>query len=106
VAELGFVLPFLRHVDDHRALYRATVGRESWAIVHVEIKRMLTEFAAEGVGRSGKKDLAAGVIPQYVTGALMSLVVWWLESRVKASAEEMNDVFVRMTAAALRQAGV
>jgi AcrR family transcriptional regulator len=105
-AELGFVLPFLRHVDSHRALYRATVGRESWAIVHGEIKRMLTEFAAEAMagpdGHCGA--LGQGLFAQYVSGALMSVVVWWLDSRVKASAEEMNAAFVRMTAAALAMA--
>jgi AcrR family transcriptional regulator len=111
-AELGFVLPFLRHVDSHRALYRATVGRESWAIVHGEIKRMLTEFAAEamaggrGAARDGGpgRDLGRGLFPQYVSGALMAVVVWWLDGRVKASAEEMNEAFVKMTAAALATA--
>lgn len=100
-APLGFVLPFLRHVDSHRALYRATVGRESWAIVHREIKRMLTEFAAEPVKSMRAKSLAAEVIPQYVAGAMMNVVVWWLESRSKATADEMNEMFVLMTGAAL-----
>ncbi len=100
-APLGFVLPFLRHVDSHRALYRATVGRESWAIVHREIKRMLTEFATESAKGIRGKNLAAEAAPQYVAGALMNVVVWWLESRSKATAEEMNEVFVKMTAAAL-----
>jgi AcrR family transcriptional regulator len=103
-AELGFVLPFLRHVDSHRALYRATVGRESWAIVHREIKRMLTEFAAEAMsGEDGRPGaLGRGLFPQYVSGALMAVVVWWLDSRVKASAEEVNVMFVRMTSSALK----
>lgn len=101
-ARLGFVLPFLRHVDSHRPLYRATVGRESWAIVHLEIKRMLLDLATEAMGSSRRKDLAAGMIPQYVAGALLSVVVWWLDSRIKATAEEMNDMFVRMTAATLK----
>ncbi len=95
------MLPFLRHVDSHRALYRATVGRESWAIVHREIKRMLTEFATESAKGIRGKNLAAEAAPQYVAGALMNVVVWWLESRSKATAEEMNEVFVKMTAAAL-----
>ena len=90
------------------------MGRESWAIVHGEIKRMLTEFAAEamageggrGARRGGELDreLSRGLFPQYVSGALMAVVVWWLDSRVKASAEEMNAAFVRMTAAALAMA--
>ncbi|UWZ85385.1 TetR/AcrR family transcriptional regulator [Occallatibacter riparius] len=100
-APLGFVLPFLRHVDSQRALYRATVGRESWAIVHREIKRMLTEFAAESAKGMRARSLVTEAAPQYVAGALMNVVVWWLESRAKATAEEMNEVFVRMTGAAL-----
>ena len=100
-APLGFVLPFLRHVDSHRALYRATVGRESWAIVHREIKRMLTEFVTESVNGVRTKRLAAEVAPQYVAGALLNAVVWWLESRSKATAEEMNEIFVQMTGGAL-----
>jgi AcrR family transcriptional regulator len=101
-ARLGFVLPFLQHVDIHRALYRATVGHESWTIVHREIKRMLTDFAAQAMGSTHRKDLAAGLIPEYVAGALLSVVVWWLESGIKATAEEMNEVFVRMAGGTLQ----
>jgi hypothetical protein len=68
----------------------------------MEIKRMLTEFAAEAMRDSRRRDAAAGMVAEYVTGALISVVVWWLESRTRATPEEMNELFVHMTGAALR----
>jgi len=101
---LGFSLAFFQHVDSHRKLYRAVVGRESGVIVDRQIRRFLAELVREDLlsqdhcGRPGVEiDLAA----QYVTGALMAIVTWWLDRSIKLSAEEIDRVFRQMTFPAL-----
>jgi AcrR family transcriptional regulator len=106
---LGFSLAFFQHVDSHRKLYRAVVGRESGVIVDRQMRRFLAELVREdllsedrrarpGVERPAVEiDLAA----QYVTGALMAIVVWWLDRSIKLSAEEIDRIFRHMTIPAL-----
>jgi len=101
---LGFSLPFFRHVDGHRKLYRAIVGRESGIIVDRQMRRLLAELVHEEldsperrVRATGAADLAA----HYVAGALMAIVTWWLDRNIKLTAEEIDAIFRQMTLPAL-----
>jgi hypothetical protein len=42
---------------------------------------------------------------QYVVGALLSVVVWWLDRDIKLSPEEMNVAFRNMVLPAIQSAG-
>ena len=101
---LGFSLAFFQHVDSHRKLYRVIVGRESGAIVDEKMRSLLADLVREDLGlpahriRVGSEaDLAA----QYVAGALMAIVTWWLDRNIKLSAEEIDSTFRQMTLPAL-----
>ena len=102
---LGFSLAFFQHVDSHRKLYRAIVGRESGAIVDKQMRRLLADLVREDLGSTGHRvrigseaDLAA----QYVAGALMAIVSWWLDRNIKLTAEEIDRTFRQMTLPALQ----
>ena len=102
---LGFSLAFFQHVDSHRKLYRAIVGRESGAIVDKEMRRVLADLVLSEVGqldRSAKVRAKADLAAQYVAGALMGVVTWWLDRNIKLSAEEMDSTFRLMTLPALQ----
>ena len=94
---LGFALPFLRHVDGQRRLYRAITRGESGVILDRQIRRMFNDMvradmAANANGRWSGPPLEAAV--QFVVGALMSLFTWWMDSKIDLSAEELNRIFV------------
>jgi AcrR family transcriptional regulator len=104
-APIGFSLAFFQHIDSHRKLYKAIVGRESGAIVDKQMRRMLAELVREDLGSPGKRvpvgsveDLAA----QYVAGALMAIVTWWLDRNIKLTADEIDSTFREMTIPALQ----
>ena len=104
-SQLGFSLAFFQHVDGHRKLYKAIVGRESGAIVDKKMRSLLADLVREDLGSTGHRirvgseaDLAA----QYVAGALMAIVTWWLDRNIKLSAEEINRTFRQMTLPALQ----
>ncbi len=104
---LGFSLAFFKHVDGHRQLYRSIVGRESGVIVDRQLRRLLTGLATAGTApghQPGAAGTRADLAAQYVVGALMSVMIWWLERNVKLSPDEIDAVFRKMTTAAL-QAG-
>ena len=106
-APLGFSLAFFRHVDSHRRLYRAVVGRESGIIVDRHMRRVLVDLVKE-IAFQGQRDrngIGIEIATQYVVGALMSLVIWWLGRNIKLSPEEIDSAFLRMTVSALQASG-
>ncbi len=97
---LAFSLTFFRHVDSHRKLYRAVVGRESGFIVDRQMRRLLVDLVRDDITSSAQGKLKqpwADMVSQYVVGALMSMVTWWLDFNVKLSPEEIDETFRRMT---------
>ncbi len=104
-APLGFSLTFFRHVDGHRKLYRAIVGRESGAIVDRQMRRLLADLVKLEIsspGRKSQNDIRADMAAQYVVGALMSTVTWWLDRNIKFSPEQLDGLFRQMTLPALQ----
>jgi len=102
---LRFSLVFFQHIDSHRKLYRAIVGRESGVIVDKQMRRVLAELVRKDVGSSGQRapvGSAADFAAHYVAGALMAIVTWWLDRNIKLSAEEIDRTFRQMTLPALQ----
>jgi AcrR family transcriptional regulator len=102
---LGFTLAFFRHVDRHRRLYRAMVGHESGLIVERQMRRLLAGLVKPDVvlkdGRR-RNSVEAEMAVQYVVGALMSVVIWWLDRDIKLSPEEMDHAFRNMVLPAIQ----
>lgn len=96
------VLPLFRHVEENDRLVRAfgsvellqsTFQRQLAAVVEqrlesIEEKRPLVEWPHP-------------VVAQYVAGALMALVWWWLRNRKPHTAEEMAAMFEQLVEASL-----
>jgi AcrR family transcriptional regulator len=102
---LGFTLAFFRHVDGHRKLYRAIVGRESGMIVDHEMRRLVTDLVKSEIAASRTRPSSAvhtDMAAQYVAGALMSIVAWWLDRSIKLSPEQIDQAFRQMTIPALQ----
>jgi AcrR family transcriptional regulator len=90
--QLGFVLPFLRHVDSGRRIWYAVAGRESGDIVERHFGRMLADLTRKDLEGRNEGDLEVAV--QFVVGALMRLMFWWLDRDIRLSADELNDQFL------------
>jgi AcrR family transcriptional regulator len=98
LGNLGFSLPMLEHAREHQTLYQAIVGRESGAFVLRRIQRTIADLAgvdlkALGVARSPEqRELAA----QFVAGAFMSVLTWWLERGARLPPQEVDAIFRRL----------
>ncbi len=94
---LAFTTAMFAHVEGHRDLGRATFGRKSGAAVQAHMARMFTALVRD--------DLAAMVAPrrapavpldalvEYVVGAFLALLAWWLDHRTKLSAAAIDAHF-------------
>lgn len=100
VERLGFTLALFRHVDGHRQLYKAIVGRESGVIVERKMRRMLADLVREDLKSrksAGQNTVSIDLAVQYVVGALWSVLTWWMDYRIPLPPEEMNKIFRQVT---------
>jgi|HubBroStandDraft_6_1064221.scaffolds.fasta_scaffold53936_1 AcrR family transcriptional regulator len=96
---LGFALPLFQHLDGQRRLYRAIVRGESGMIVDRQLRRILAEMVRMDLGPDPSARLTGArleAVVQFLVGALMSLITWWMEHEISLSAEEMNCVFLQL----------
>jgi AcrR family transcriptional regulator len=105
----GFSLALLEHARSHLTLYRAIVGRKSGSVVVQRIQGMVAdlvrgELAARERGGAGRGAAAAGqrdLAVQYVTGAFMGVLTWWLDHGARLRADEVDDQFRQLVMSGL-----
>lgn len=105
---LGFTLAFFRHIHNQRRLYRAVVGHESGLIVERQMRRLLSDLIKPDIvlkSRQRRNSVEVEMTIQYVVGALLSVVVWWLDRDIKLSPEEIDHAFRNMVLPAIQSAG-
>jgi AcrR family transcriptional regulator len=98
-----FLQPLLA-VFQHVEAYRHTWGQLSRKGGADVITRILRQHVADLVGehlrsrfgRTGEKELQVDAAIQYVTGATMGLLTWWLDNEVPYSADELHADLRRM----------
>ncbi len=101
---LPFVRGLIEHVSERRILFRAIVGRGSGHIVQKRFREMVKQLVEAQICLpiSGWKQ-AAGVC--YVAGALVELLVWWVDAGNKRSADDIESLFYQLTLPAIKQLG-
>ncbi|ABF39020.1 transcriptional regulator, TetR family [Candidatus Koribacter versatilis Ellin345] len=102
---LGFTLAFFRHVDSHRQLWRAIVGRESGFIVDRQMRRLLLDLVRLDTSRSaalGRSNKIPELAAHFLVGALMSVMVWWLDYNIRLTPLEVDRVFREMSLPTLK----
>jgi AcrR family transcriptional regulator len=97
----GFSLALFEHVHSHRNVYHAIVGRQSGTVVMSELRAMLADLVRNDLKtlspNERSSDLPRNAVIQFVVGALMSVITWWLDERSKLSPAEANEIFRRLT---------
>jgi AcrR family transcriptional regulator len=96
----AFTLAMFHHAEEHYALYRALVGRESGAMVQLLMKQMFTELFQQehDSARQQLEPIVHDLVIQYAVSSLLSLMTWWLDQRMPISVEDMDDIFHTLTA--------
>jgi AcrR family transcriptional regulator len=93
-------LEMFQHVAEQRPLFRAMMGDEGINIVQSAVMnhwRTTLEARFEWLAEEGRPlPFPALVLANFLTGGLMSLIVWWLHEEMPYSPEEMNAMFMQM----------
>jgi AcrR family transcriptional regulator len=103
---LAFSHEMFAHADEHRALFRAMVGRRSGAVVQRMIHNLLLDLVRDDVKALASHEDTTSVpteaLVQFVAGSFFGLLIWWLNGKMRLSVEEVNSLFRRLALAALK----
>ena len=94
---LGFSLAMFEHARDHIDLYRALVGGRGGVIALGTIRQILSDLVRNELAATVDKK-SADVIPrefavQYVVGAFMAVMTWWLDGGAKIASHRIDAMF-------------
>lgn len=97
---LGFSLTMFEHAHEHIDLYRALVGGRGGAIALGTIRQILSDLVRNELTATVNKK-SADVVPrelvvQYVVGAFMAVMTWWLDGGAKQPPSQIDTMFRRL----------
>jgi AcrR family transcriptional regulator len=99
---LTFGLTMFEHARDHMHLHRTLVGNRGGTIAFDTIREMLSDMVrAEltlGTAKSAKDAVPREFVVQFLVGAYMEVMMWWLDSGAKLAPERMDAVFQSLAA--------
>lgn len=103
VMPIGRVL--FRHAKVYHHVYKAMVGKRSGSVFLAQLHAYVEAAVQRQLNaQTTAEELAhvpMGIVVQYVTGALLALLTWWLDADCPYTAEYMELRFIQMTAPAV-----
>jgi AcrR family transcriptional regulator len=97
---LGFSLTMFEHARDHIDLYRALVGGRGGTVSLGQIRQILSDVVrnelAATVGKNSADIVPRELVVQYVVGAFMAVMTWWLDGGAKLPPKRIDAMFRRL----------
>ena len=87
------------HARDHIHLYRALVGSRGGAIALTTIRQTLCEIVRAELAEIRRNDpdrISREFAVQYIVGAYMAVLTWWLDGGAKLPPQRINAMFRRL----------
>ncbi len=107
---LGFSLALFEHAREHIQLYRALVGSRGGTIALGTIRKILYDLVQNELTATVEKTslevIPRDLVVQYVVGAYMAVLTWWLDGGAKLSPQRMDAMFRRMATEGIMPANV
>jgi AcrR family transcriptional regulator len=103
---LGFSLAMFEHASRYTDVYRALVGGRGGIVAVNELRKVLAEFVRKDLSAvrddsAFSRELAA----QFVVGAFMSVLTWWLEHRSTLKPTHVDAMFRRLVVGGIGPSG-
>jgi AcrR family transcriptional regulator len=97
---LGFSLTMFEHARDHIDLYRALVGGRGGTVSLGQIRQILADLVrnelAATIGKNSAEAVPRELVVQYVVGAFMAVMTWWLDGGAKLPPKRIDAMFRRL----------
>lgn len=96
----AFSLIMFEHARDHLDRYRALIGSDGGSVVLATIRQTLSDLVrdelAAGADKESGEAIPRELVVQYVVGAFMDVLTWWLDSGAKLPPEQIDAMFRRL----------
>lgn len=103
----GFSLAMFEHARDHKHHYRALVGGRGGAVALGTIRQILSDLVraelAAAVGKNSATVIPRELVVQYVVGAYMAVLTWWLDESAKLPPQRIDSMFRRLATEGIMQ---
>jgi AcrR family transcriptional regulator len=100
-----FSLPMFEHAREHIDHYRALSGNRGGTWVLGVIRQILSELLCRELVETEHTDSGGSapreLLVEYLIGAYMAVLVWWLDGGAKLPPQQVDAMFRRLTTAAL-----
>jgi AcrR family transcriptional regulator len=93
---LRFSRPMFEHARDNIHLYRALAGNRGSAVALDAIRQMLSDLVRKDLAADDGGHASREATVQYVVGAYMALLTWWLDGGARISPRRMDEDFRRL----------
>lgn len=94
---LGFVRGVIQHADEQRRLFRAVIGKRSGHVIQQRFREMLIDLVHEDLTAIDSIGPHLDATARYVAGALMEMLIWWLDTRNGFQAADLEKLFTQLT---------
>lgn len=93
------------HALGYRIVYRAMLGKSAGVVVADRLRKVLrvvitADLAARPPIEHGD-DVPLAARTEFLVGAIMSLLTWWVDATDEYSVDDMDAIFRRLTTAAI-----
>lgn len=92
---LRFSLAMLEHARGHLPLYRSIARREAGGHVLQRIREIIADLIRDDLKalRLANTRDKAELAVQFLSGAFMAVMIWWMERGARESAQDVDAVF-------------
>ena len=105
---LWFSEPIFEHIEGHLNAPAARAKAKGQAIVHEHLERVLVELIVTGLKQVDRRHLTnergipLDLLAAYVASTFVLVLDWWVESKDRLSASEVNKLFRALVVPTLR----
>jgi len=97
---LAFSLTMFEHAREHMHIHRTLVGNRGGTIAFDTIHQMLCDLVrgelAASAGKHANDAMLRELVVQYLVGAYMAVMAWWIDAGAKLTPERVDAIFQRL----------
>src|SRR5262245_58906716 len=101
---LRFSFLVFEYIGQCRYAADTKMGVKGRHVVHQHLQRVLVEHIRDDVGRgfaNAQASMPADLAAEYIVATFILVLNWWVESKSRLSAREVDDVFLALVVPAL-----
>jgi len=94
---LAFAGPLIEHAGENLRIFRALVGKRSGHAMQKRFRQTVVSLVTEDLAHFGLAETRLIGTAHYLAGAYLELLTWWIDSRTKLAASELEQLFHQLT---------